>query len=133
MVKTKAASGSVNPLGFRSSIMTPFIPYPQPLRTLHYTKNFSKSPLDIYTNPDCTNNLGVKVPCAHGLSPDSTKYSFASVPINEPKSVKTYAINTCGEPLPADSYTANSIVDLHNQYRAQVSSVFLTMSFGSRS
>ena len=128
MVKSKGAPGVVNPLEFHPSILTPLISHPQPLKTFY--NNFSKNsnPFDIYTNPDCTNNLGVKVPCAHGVSPESTKYSFASVPKNEPnlkpKSVKTYAINTCGESLPANSYTANAIVDLHNQYRAQVSSMF---------
>ena len=76
----------------------------------------------IFTNRDCKNNVGQKVPCAHGVSPNSTIYSFASVPKKLPKSsINGYAIDEkCGESLPADYYTANKIMDLHNQYRAQV-------------
>ena len=38
-----------------------------------------------------------------------------------------YAIDEkCGESLPADYYTANKIVDLHNQYRAQVRFILIT-------
>ena len=62
------------------------------------------------------------MPCAHGVSPNSTVYSFASVPKKSPKTtINGYAIDEkCGESLPADYFTANKIVDLHNQYRAQV-------------
>ena len=76
----------------------------------------------IFKNRDCKNNVGQKVPCAHGVSPNSTVYSFASVPKKSPKSnINGYAVDEkCGESLPADYYTANKIVDLHNQYRAQV-------------
>ena len=62
------------------------------------------------------------------MSPNSTTYSFASVPKKIPKSnINGYAIEEkCGESLPADYFTANKIVDLHNQYRAQVRFILIT-------
>ena len=66
--------------------------------------------------------------CANGVSPESKQYSYASVPKNselsknKAKSANFYSVeNKCGESLPADYYTANRIIDLHNQYRSQVS------------
>ena len=34
----------------------------------------------IFANQNCKNNVGKVVPCAYGISPESTVYSFASVP-----------------------------------------------------
>ena len=66
--------------------------------------------------------------CANGVSPESKQYSYASVPKdsdinkNKAKSSNFYSVeDKCGESLPADYYTANRIIDLHNQYRSQVS------------
>ena len=83
-----------------------------------------KSPYT-FPNRDCTNDIGIKVPCAYGVSPDSKTYSYASVTEenakNNAKSVNFYSVEEkCGESLPADYFTANRIVDLHNQYRSQV-------------
>ena len=68
--------------------------------------------------------------CANGVSPESKQYSYASVPKDSeiPKNkAKFYSVEgKCGESLPADYYTANRIIDLHNQYRSQVSKKITT-------
>ena len=105
-----------------------FHSYPTPL--VYVKKSSAKIPL-VYPNRDCTNNLGVKVTCANGILPESKQYSYASVPKDseipwdKEKSANFYSVeDKCGESLPADFYTANRIIDLHNQYRSQVSQRF---------